>query len=120
MSDQTTHERDPLRTRFHTLALALECAREARPLIARFKKGDKEVATQLHRALVRCALGIGEASKREGGNKALRFRTARGEANEALVALMIAEAVGLATRDELMPLAKKLDKLVAYLGKLAR
>ncbi len=33
---------------------------------------------------------------------------------------MIAEAIGLATRDELMPLAMKLDKLVAYLGKLAR
>ncbi len=85
MSDQTTPERDPLRTTFHTLALALECARDAKPLITRFKRGDKEVATQLHRALVRCALGIGEASKREGGNKALRFRTARGEAHEALV-----------------------------------
>ena len=33
---------------------------------------------------------------------------------------MIAEAVGLATRDELMPIAQKLDRLVAYLGKLAR
>ena len=120
MSDSTTPERDPLRTTFHTLTLALECLREAAPLIKRFKKSDREVATQLHRALVRCALGIGEANKREGGNKALRFRTARGEANEALVALMVAEAVGLATRDELMPIAQKLDRLVAYLGKLAR
>ncbi len=120
MSESTTHERDPLRTTFHTLALALECAREAAPLIKRFKRTNKEIASQLDRALIRACLGIGEANKREGGNKSLRFRTARGEANEALIALMVAEAIGLATRDELTPLAKKLDKLVAYLGKLAR
>ena len=120
MTDSTTHGRDPFRTDFHTLTLALTCIRDSRGLVARFKKGDREVATQLSRALTRCALGIGEANQRAGGNASLRFRQARGEANEALTALMVAEAMGLATREELLPLAKKLDKLVAYLGKLAR
>ena len=85
MSDRTTPERDPLRTTFHTLTLALECARDAKPLITRLRRTNKEIASQLERALIRACLGIGEANKREGGNKALRFRTARGEANEALV-----------------------------------
>lgn len=120
MTKKSGQVRDPLSTSFRTLQLALDCTRDAQPLIKRFKRADREVATQLHRALVRTCLAIGEANQREGGNKSLRFRQARGEANEALVALMVAEAVGLATRDELLPLAIKLDKLVAYLVKLAR
>jgi len=58
--------------------------------------------------------------RREGGNRQVRFRQARGEANEALVALMVAEAAGVAQREHIEALAYELDLLIGCLVKLTR
>ena len=108
MTKRNTSPRDPLATNFRTLQRALAAVRLARPLLARLKGRNKEIASQLDRALVRCTLAIGEAMRREGGNRQVRFRQARGEAHEALVALMTAEAAGVAKREDLEELASEL------------
>ena len=120
MTKRNTGSRDPLATNFRTLQRALAAVRLAQPLLSKLKGRNKELATQLDRALIRCTLAIGEGMRRDGGNKTLRYRQARGEAHEALVALMTAEAAGVAKREDLEELANELDLLIGCLVRLTR
>ncbi len=120
MTKRSTGRRDPLATNFRTLQRALNAVRLGQPLVTRLRARNKELATQLDRALTRCTLAIGEGMRREGGNKTLRYRQARGEAHEALVALMTAEAAGVAKREDLLELAHELDLLIGCLVRLTR
>ncbi len=99
---------------------ALAAVRLAQPLLSKLKVRNKELASQLDRALIRCTLAVGEGMRRDGGNKTLRYRQARGEAHEALVALMTAEAAGVAKREDLLELAHELDLLIGCLVRLTR
>ena len=103
------------RSSFLALEHALETVALARPFVARLRRHDKELFTQVQRALTRCVLALGEGAQRSGGNQQAAFRRARGEANEALTGVRLAIAWGYIEQEE--ELADKLDHLVAMLVK---
>ena len=88
--------------------------------MTRVAKHDSELHSQLHRALTRCVLALGEGARREGGNRRLAFRRASGEANEALTALRLAAAWGYFDDAALAAGIDRLDHLVALTVRLAR
>ena len=112
-----SNTRPPSRS-FFVVDLALETVALARPFVDRLRRHDRELESQMRRALTRCVLALGEGQKREGGNQQLAYRRARGEANEALTALRLAAAWGYTDGSD--RLVDKLDHLVAVLVKLTR
>ena len=106
------------RSTFLALEHALETVTLARPFVARLRRLDRELYTQVQRALTRCVLALGEGAQREGGNRQAAYRRARGEANEALAGVRLATAWGYIEQED--ALADKLDHLVAILVKLTR
>ena len=105
---------------FFALELALETVALARPWVFKLRRHDRELFEQTRRALTRCVLGLGEGAKRDGGNRQMAFRRARGEANEALTAIRLAVVWGYLAEDEVVSLLAKLNHLVAVLVRLTR
>jgi four helix bundle protein len=103
---------------FFVVDLAVEAIEMARPFVDRLRRHDRELETQMRRALTRCGLALGEGQKREGGNQQAAYRRARGEANEALTAVRLAAAWGYMEGSN--ELIDKLDHLVAVLVRLTR
>lgn len=114
-----THSRNPRRP-FLALELALETVALAKPYVERVRRHDREVHDQTKRALTRCVLALAEGSQREGGNRQLAYRRARGEANEALAAIRLAVVWGYLPEQDVIPLLRKMDHLVAMLVRLTR
>ncbi len=66
----------------------------ARPLVAAMQRKDRDLASQLRRALSSIALNLAEGFGCSAGNRRLRFETALGSLKEAQMALRIAVAWG--------------------------
>jgi four helix bundle protein len=66
----------------------------ARPLIEAIARKDRDLASQLRRAVSSVPLNIAEAFGTEKGNARLRFETARGSLYEAQAGLRTAVAWG--------------------------
>ena len=65
-----------------------------RPLVEAVARRDRDLASQLRRALSSIALNLSEGLATEAGNARLRFATARGSLREAHTALRFAVAWG--------------------------
>jgi four helix bundle protein len=65
-----------------------------RPLVERIQRKDRNLADQLKRAATSVVLNLAEGAHTQGGNRRLRFETARGSSNEARAALSVACAWG--------------------------
>jgi four helix bundle protein len=65
-----------------------------RPLVEAVARRDRDLASQLRRALSSIALNLSEGLATEAGNARLRFTTARGSLREAHTALRVAVAWG--------------------------
>ena len=83
-------------------------------------RGYAHLGDQLRRALLSCVLGIAEASARQGADRAMRFRCARGECSEAAAALDLAEALGLVPAAQVQPVVALLGRVHAMLTRLIR
>jgi len=68
----------------------------ARPLIEAIGRQDRELESQLHRALNSIPLNVAEGCGAHAGNARLRFRTALGSLYESQAALQVAAAWGYA------------------------
>jgi four helix bundle protein len=98
--------------------LSFEAIEALQPLVARIRKRDRSLADQLTRAATSVALNIAEADLSQGGNRAARFFTAAGSANESLAALRAAVAWRYITGEEAEAASGLLRRVVAILWKL--
>ena len=78
---------------------AVEVIAEARPVVEAVARRDRDLASQLRRALSSVALNLAEGLGTEGGNSRLRFETARGSLYEARAGLRVALAWGYVSDD---------------------
>ncbi len=78
---------------------ALAVVALARPLVEVVQRKDRDLASQLRRAISSIALNLAEGLASAGGNARLRFETARGSLNEAQTAIRVAVAWGYVSDD---------------------
>ncbi len=104
--------------------IALEVAVDAVRHVARVAKlvrvRDRNLADQLVRAAQSCAQNLGEGRRRAGGDRTYHFRCAAGSADEAIVALRIAEASELVTAAQCAEAFARLDRVLALTWPLTR
>jgi four helix bundle protein len=97
--------------------VTLEVLRQLRPLVRRIELRDKDLARQLRRCSVSVTLNVAEGMHSRGGNRAARYHTALGSAQETLACLEAAEACGyVAAVDD--ALVQQLRRVVGTLVKL--
>jgi four helix bundle protein len=79
---------------FEAQTIAREFIAAVRPLVEQIELRDKSLADQLRRAATSAALNTAEGNRRDGRDRAARFRIAAGECAEAATAVQVATAWG--------------------------
>jgi four helix bundle protein len=108
----------PLRSEI--LEQALSVVSLACPLVAAIQRKDRDLASQVRRALSSVGLNTAEAFGTAAGNCRLRFETARGSLYEAQAGIRIAVAWGYFTQKEAEPVLGAIDALAGRIYGLAR
>jgi four helix bundle protein len=103
----------PLEHAIHAIALA-------RPLVEAVARKDRDLGSQLRRALSSVALNVAEATGNQAGNARLRYDSARGSLYEARAGLRIAIAWGYVATESASEVLDVLDALGGRLFGLAR
>jgi len=80
--------------KFEALEVALQVIAVLKPLVAKIRVRDPELADQLKDASTSMALNLGEGSRRQGRDRLQHYRIASGSAEESQVALEVAVAWG--------------------------
>jgi four helix bundle protein len=78
----------------HVVALRPRGRRAFRPIIEAVMPRDKDLASQMRRAVTSAPLNTAEGNRRIGGDRVHAFRVAAGEAEEALTGARAAFALG--------------------------
>ena len=99
---------------------ALEIITLTRPLVEAVSRRDRDLGSQLRRALSSIALNIAEASGNQSGNARLRYESARGSLYEARAALRVAVAWGYVTAENARDALASIDALGGRVFGLAR
>ena len=115
MSQPTKRE-----SRFHAFDVALETVRELARVTERIARRDPGLAKQLRAAASSVPLNIAEGRRRSGKDRCYHFRVAAGSADEVRAALLVADAWGYVTTDELGTALGLLDRVLAMLYRLSR
>jgi four helix bundle protein len=105
-------------TPFVALDVSILAIERTRPLIARVRAHDRDLADQLRRALSSVALNLGEADGSRGGNRVARFSTALGSVRESRAALRVAVAWGYLSPADVGEGDALLDRVAAMLYRL--
>ncbi|HTM45524.1 MAG TPA: four helix bundle protein [Polyangiaceae bacterium] len=87
--------------------------RRASPLVATIARRDRDLASQIRRALSSVGLNLAEGFGNAQGNSRLRFESARGSLYEAQAGVKIAAAWGYLSVEECAPLLQEMDRLAA-------
>jgi len=90
-----------------------------RPIIEVVARHDRDLASQLRRALSSVGLNIAEAYGSKAGHRRIRFESARGSLYEAAAGLRIAVAWGYTGADSTRPSLAAIDHLGARLYRIA-
>jgi four helix bundle protein len=98
----------------------LQLIEQARPLVEATAKRDRDLASQVRRALNSVALNVGEAIGNSAGNSRLRFQSALGSLYEARGGLRAAAAWGYVSPASCTEVLAGSDRLGAPLYGLAR
>jgi len=99
---------------------AIQVIGVARPIVETVSRRDRDLGSQLRRALSSVALNLAEGLGTEGGNARLRFETARGSLNEARAALRVAAAWGYVSEESAREVLEPLRLLGGRVFGLAR
>ena len=92
----------------------------ARPLVEAITRRDRDLGSQVRRALSSTALNVAEGFGTQAGNARLRFETARGSLYEAQAALRVAAAWGFVEKHQAAVIVHALDRLGARVFGLSR
>jgi four helix bundle protein len=102
------------------LDAVLQLVEQARPLVEALAKRDRDLASQVRRALNGVALNVAEALGSSGGNTRLRLQSALGSLYEARAGLRAAAAWRYITPEACAEVLAANDRLGARLYGLAR
>jgi four helix bundle protein len=97
----------------------LQLVEQARPLVEAVAKRDRDLASQVRRALNSVALNVAEALGNGGGNTRLRLQSALGSLYEARAGLRVAAAWRYITPEASAEVLAANDQLGARLYTLA-
>ena len=86
--------------RYEILEQTLSVISLANPLVAAIQRKDRDLASQVRRALSSVGLNVAEGFGTAAGNGRLRFETARGSLYEAQAGIRIAVAWGYFTQQQ--------------------
>lgn len=92
----------------------------ARPLVESVARRDRELGSQLRRALSSVPLNLAEGFGTEAGNARLRFETARGSLYEARAGFRVAVAWGYLSEETVLALFEMMHALGGRVFGLAR
>ncbi len=92
----------------------------ARPLVESVQRKDRDLASQIRRAISSIALNASEGFATVGGNARLRFETALGSLHEARTAIRVAVAWGYVRSDAVSALIESLNSLGGRIFGLTR
>ena len=92
----------------------------AQPLVAAIQRKDRDLASQVRRAMSSIGLNVAEGFGTASGNARLRFETARGSLYEAQMGIRIAVAWGYLSEQQASDVLAALDDLAGRLYGLAR
>jgi len=81
----------------------------AKPLVEKVRSKDRDLASQLQRALNSIALNVAEGFGCQAGNARLRFQSALGSLYEAQAALRVASAWGFVSEADANEVVRKLQ-----------
>jgi four helix bundle protein len=98
--------------------VALEFITSLVPLVAEIRIADPDLASQLRRAATSAALNTAEAWRRDGRDRAMRFRIAAAECAETAAALHVATRWRYVADDATAPALALADRLGAMLYRL--
>src|SRR5215475_7526599 len=90
-----------------------------RPLVETIARRDRDLASQIRRAMSSVGLNVAEGFGTAAGNARLRFETARGSLYETQAGIRIAEAWGFVSHQETSTALEALDGLARRLYGLA-
>ena len=83
----------------------------ARPLVESIQRKDRDLASQLRRAISSICLNLSEGFGAAKGNSRLRFETALGSLHEARTGIRVAVAWGYVGNDSACAALESLDSL---------
>jgi four helix bundle protein len=111
-----------MRTHLHQEVLehAVHVIGLARPLVEAVGRRDRELASQLRRALSSIALNLAEGFGSEAGNARLRFESARGSLYEAQAGIRVAVAWGYVSGESARDALESMHALGGRVFGLAR
>ena len=107
------------KTGFDAYDVAVEIAREMRPIVEKLRRFDKDLADQTRSACQSIGLNVAEGDRRTGGDRNHLFKVALGSTGETQAALHQAEAWGYVREEETTKALELLDREKAMLWKLA-
>ncbi len=93
---------------------------DVQPLVDAISSRDRDLATQIRRALSSVALNLAEGFGSRGGSARVRFESARGSLYEAHTGLRLAVAWGYLTAERTDPALESLRELGGRIHGLAR
>ena len=99
---------------------ALETARLARPVVEAIARKDRDLASQVRRAISSIALNTAEGRGAVAGNSRLRFETALGSLYEAQAGIRLAVAWGYIAQSATDELLASVHRLGGRLYGLVR
>ena len=92
----------------------------ARPLVEAVARRDRDLGSQIGRALSSVGLNLSEGFGSAAGNARLRFESARGSLYEAQAGLRVAVAWGYLSARDCAPVLEAIDRLRARVFRLSR
>ena len=108
----------PLRQQL--LEQVLHIIEHARPLVEAVARRDRDLGSQIRRALSSVALNLSEGFGSAAGNARLRFESARGSLYEAQAGLRLGVAWGYLSAEDCAPVLVAIDRLGARVFGLSR
>ena len=98
----------------------LQVIQMVRPIVEAVARRDRDLASQVRRAMSSVGLNLAEGFGTAGGNARLRFESALGSLYEAQAGIGIAIAWGFVSQQAAAPALKALDQLSARIFGLSR
>ena len=96
--------------------VCIQLCRDCRPVITELKAKNRDLASQLERAVASIALNVAEGCGQRAGHRRERFATALGSAREVRAVIDVGEALGTSGRLD----AAAMDRLGRIEGTLVK